>query len=81
MSRPGFDKITAVKNGNVYIVGQELVGGPRTLVAVAYMAKWFHPELFGDLDPKAIHQEWLTRFQGLDYDLNKHGVFVYPEPS
>jgi len=41
------------------------------------MAKWFHPELFEDLDPKSIHQEYLTRFQGLDYALDEHGVFVY----
>jgi iron complex transport system substrate-binding protein len=43
------------------------------------MAKWFHPDLFKDLDPQSIHQEYLTRFQGLDYDLSKQGVFVYPE--
>ncbi|HOI70084.1 MAG TPA: hypothetical protein PLN41_10090 [Methanothrix sp.] len=42
------------------------------------MAKLFHPELFEDLDPEAFHQEYLTRFQGLDYDLDKHGIFVYP---
>jgi len=42
------------------------------------MAKWFHPDLFKDLDPEAIHQEYLTRFQHLDYDLGKQGVFVYP---
>ena len=43
------------------------------------MAKWFHPELFEDLDPQAIHQEFLTEFQRLDYDLDERGVFVYPE--
>ena len=78
MNRVGFEGITAVENGDVYIVGQEIVGGPRTLVAVAYMAKWFHPELFEDLDPQAIHQEYLTELQGLDIDLDEHGVFVYP---
>ncbi len=53
-------------------------GGSGCLIGTAYMAKWFHPELFEDLDPEAIHQEYLTEFQGLDYDLNEHGVFVYP---
>ncbi len=38
----------------------------------------FHPDLFADMDPEAIHQEFLTDFQELDYDLNEHGVFVYP---
>ena len=31
-----------------------------------------------DIDPQAIHHEYLTRFQGLDYDLGEQGVFVYP---
>jgi iron complex transport system substrate-binding protein len=30
------------------------------------------------LDPQAIHQEYLTRFQGLDYNLDEQGVFIYP---
>ena len=54
---------------------------PEYFIGVAYMAKWFYPELFEDLNPKSIHQEYLTRFQGLDYDLNEHGVFVYPAPG
>jgi iron complex transport system substrate-binding protein len=53
---------------------------PRFEVTLAYMAKWLHPELFSDLDPQAIHQEYLTDFLGIDYDLSEHGVFVYPEP-
>ena len=81
MNRTGFDRITAVENGDVYIVGQEIVGGPRTLVSIVYLAKWFHPTLFEDLNPKAIHLEYLIRFQGLDINLNERGVFVYPEPS
>lgn len=43
------------------------------------MAKWFHPDLFKDLDPQEIHEEYLTKFQGLNYDLDKQDVFVYPE--
>jgi iron complex transport system substrate-binding protein len=81
MFRPGSADINAVKEGRVYVVGQEIVSGPRALVAVAYLAKWFHPDLFGNLDPQAIHQEYLTRFQGLDYDLSKQGVFVYLIPE
>ena len=42
------------------------------------MAKWLHPEIFQDLDPQEIQQEYLNKFQGIDYDLNKYGAFVYP---
>ena len=82
MSRPELQKVKAVEDGGVYIVTVHLVSfypvsGCRHFVAIAYMAKWFHPELFEDLDPKAIHQEYLTKFQGLDIDLEEKGVFVY----
>jgi iron complex transport system substrate-binding protein len=69
--------ITAITNNDVYVVGQEIVSGPRALVAIAYMAKWFHPELFNDLNPIEIHQKYIEDFQGLDYDLYERGVFVY----
>ncbi|RCV65843.1 iron complex transport system substrate-binding protein [Methanophagales archaeon] len=44
---------------------------------MAYWAKWFHPELFSELDPQDIHQQYLTDFLGIDYDLDEHGVFAY----
>ena len=79
MNRPELAYVTAVKTKSVYIMeAWSLSAGPCSIVALAYQAKWFHPDLFEDLDPKAIHQEYLDRFQGLDYDLDKHGVFVYP---
>ncbi|RLG34779.1 hypothetical protein DRN97_01600 [Methanosarcinales archaeon] len=84
MSRDILQNVPAVKDKRVYIITVQLlyglpVSGCRSFIQVAYQAKWFHPELFEDLDPKAIHQEYLTRFQGLDIDLNEKGVFVYPE--
>jgi iron complex transport system substrate-binding protein len=73
MGRPELGDVSAVKNKKVYVVIKEITGG-KHFIAIGYMAKWFYP----DLDPEAIHQEYLTRFQGLDFDLDEHGVFVYP---
>ena len=78
MSRPGWNSITAGKSESVYTMSRDICYGTDYIVGLTYLAKWFHPELFKDLDPQAIHQEYLTRFQRLDYDLDKHGVFVYP---
>ena len=78
LSRPELAKVTAVKNGKVYCDTFAISSGMIYFVGVSYLAKWFHPDLFEDLDPEAIHQEYLTEFQGLDYDLNKHGIFAYP---
>ncbi len=81
MSRPGFDNITAVKDNRVYLIVPHICDRSCNAIGIVYMAKWFYPDLFEDLDPQATHQEYLTRFQGLDYDLDEHGVFVYPEPG
>ena len=79
MSRPELQNVKAVKEGRVYVIWGHITIGCRGFVQAAYMAKWFHPELFEELGPKAIHQEYLARFQGLDIDLDEKGVFVYPE--
>ena len=86
MSRPELQDVKAVKEGRVYVItGYILYSGPssgcRGFIQDAYLAKWFHPELFKDRDPKAIHQEYLTEFLEVDIDLDEKGVFVYPEPS
>ncbi|MCK4732557.1 MAG: ABC transporter substrate-binding protein, partial [Methanophagales archaeon] len=82
MNRPELANINAVKGGNVYVVAGDLArSGQQGFMMAVYMAKWFHPDLFEDLDPKATHQEYIDRFLRIDYNLNEHGVFVYPEPS
>ena len=82
MDRLILQNVPALKNERVYTITSPLwtylpYSGCRHFIGVGYLAKWFHPELFKDMDPKAIHQEYLTEFQGLDYDLDKRGVFVY----
>ena len=77
MSRPGFDAVSAVDSESVYTSHSNIIAGPMYFVGVAYYAKWFYPELFEDLDPNAIHQEYLTEFLRIDFDLDNHGVFVY----
>jgi iron complex transport system substrate-binding protein len=78
IARPGWGEISAVKEGRVYVISNDVLSGAKHFIGVAYMSKILHPELFEDLDPVAEHQEYLTRFQGLDYDLGDHGAFIYP---
>jgi len=77
-SRPVWDRIDAVRDGRVHIIHSDAIGGPEYFIGVAYMATWFYPDLFPDLDPRAVHQRYLSEFQRLDYDLDEHGTFVYP---
>jgi len=79
MSKPEFADIAAVKNGNVYIIaGDFRNNGMGGVLGAVYMAKILHPDLFTDLDPEAVHQEFITRFMRLDYSLDEHGAFLYP---
>ena len=77
MDRPGFSAIEAVESGRVYTLDSNIVLNAMYPVGVSYYAKWFYPEEFAELDPNAIHQEYLTEFLRIDFDLDEHGVFVY----
>ena len=78
LNRPELANITAVKDGKVYCFSTDISTGLSYWIGILYMAKILHPDIFSDLDPVAIHQEYLTRFQKLDFDLDQHGVFFYP---
>jgi iron complex transport system substrate-binding protein len=82
LNRTGFGNISAVKTGRVYALSSNILINAIYPVGVSYLAKWFYPDLFQDLDPNAVHQEYLNKFLGIDYDLSKHGAFVYhPEQN
>ena len=79
MKRPEFAGVKAVKNNRVYIVSHSyiLCGGASGLIGSVYYAKWIYPELFADIDPVKIHQEFITTFQRVDLDVQGR-VCVYP---
>lgn len=74
-SRAGWDEITAIKDGNIYMMSQFGHGGASKLIGSVYMAKWMYPEELADLDPDEIFREWLEDYQGFK---NLEGHF-YPE--
>jgi iron complex transport system substrate-binding protein len=80
MNRPELANVRAIKEEKVYLISSDILYGPGYFVGIAYIAKWFHPEFFADLNPQAIHQEYINEFCSIDYDVT-HGVFVYPLPA
>ncbi len=78
MTRPMMKHVDAVENGKVYVLTYEIMYHPSFIVSEMYLFKWFHPELAKDLDPQAIHQEYLDEFHAtLGWNVYEHGVFVY----
>lgn len=67
INRPGFSEINAVKNDRVYIISSKITSDPMGPVGLNQVAKWFHPELFADIDPVNIHKEMLETFYGEEY--------------
>jgi iron complex transport system substrate-binding protein len=74
LSRPGLSEVKAVKDERVYIITSGIVGGAPSVIGDLYLAKWFHPDLFEDIDPEAVHGELLQKFLGLELE----DVYVYP---
>lgn len=60
--RPGWDKLTAVRQNQIYSVDH---AGLRTLydyVYLQYIAKTLHPEAFKDVDPVANHKNFYRQY-------------------
>jgi len=73
MQRPGFPDLKAVKEGNVHAVWHQFYGAPYEFVPIQQFAKWFHPELFADIDPDRTFREFHEKFLPVSY---RPGYFV-----
>ena len=65
--RPGWDELQAVKNGRHHTVWHQFYNSPYHFVVLQQFAKWFHPELFEDVDPAANFAEFHERFLPIGY--------------
>ena len=74
-SRPGWNHIDAVENKRVYLCSWHISCNPQYIIGLVYLAKWFYPEEFQDLNPEAVHKEYFE-FIGMDYQ----GIWAYPPP-
>ncbi len=63
VQRRGIAQLQAVKEGRAYAMWHHFYNSPFNVVAVQVFAKWLHPELFADLDPRATLQTMYERFQ------------------
>lgn len=77
-NRTGLKGTNAVKDGRVYLLyGYCTEAVTRSFIGAYYMAKWFYPEQFKDIDPDAIHREYFEKWLGVPYK----GIWAYPRAS
>jgi iron complex transport system substrate-binding protein len=72
--RPAWQQIRAVRQGRVHILSSELWIGPRAPLGILYIAKWAYPGRFKEIDPQAVHRQWLMKWHGKELK----GIYVYP---
>lgn len=76
LNRPGISRLDAVKNGHSYSIWHHFYNTPMNIAAVEVMAKWFHPDLFKDLDPDKTLKTYFDKFQAVPLD----GVYWINQP-
>ena len=67
LSRPGWEKLNAVKNNKVYLILSDLCAGPRAMIGGLYIGKWCYADRFSTIDPDSVHMYWLNKHLDVDY--------------
>lgn len=65
---PAFTGSKALLDGNVHAIWHQFYNSPYQFVAIEEMAKWFHPELFADVDADATFKEFYDKFLPIAYE-------------
>ncbi|MBT0159905.1 ABC transporter substrate-binding protein [Candidatus Bathyarchaeota archaeon A05DMB-2] len=73
LSRAALSVTSAVNEGKVFIIHNTLLV-LRPAIGLLYLAKWFHPDLFEDIEPTAIHEQMIQKFFGVQLE----DVYAYP---
>ena len=73
-SRPGYDQLQAVKNGQVYCIDDGVLRTLRDYCVVEYIAKSLYPDEFQDIDPEADIKEFTEKYLP---SLPQEGVFFH----
>ena len=68
VERPGIGHLGAVAGGRVHGLSHHLLNSPIDIVAVELLARWIHPELFADIDPRETLQLINQDFLAVDLD-------------
>ncbi|UZE15313.1 ABC transporter substrate-binding protein [Pseudomonas sp. B21-054] len=76
--RPAYAGIKAQQTGDFHAVWHQFYNSPYQFIAIQQLAKWFHPELFAELDPDATFREFHERFLPVPYE---PGYFVSLKPT
>lgn len=67
LTRAAYSGTQAQKTRSFHGIWHQFYNSPYEFVAIQQLAKWFHPDLFADLDPDATFAEYHRRFLPIAY--------------
>ncbi|MCQ1539074.1 ABC transporter substrate-binding protein [Methanocalculus taiwanensis] len=76
---PGFNRIPAIRDERIYVISSAYGFGTSSPASLVKVASWLYPDLFADIDPDAIHSEYLDRFTHTGKEIKEEGTFYYPK--
>ncbi|MFC7330188.1 ABC transporter substrate-binding protein [Marinactinospora rubrisoli] len=65
--RPGWDAISAQRDGEIYVSNGWATSGLSKALGALYLATWLHPEQFEDVDPDDYLRRWVEDFQRTEF--------------
>lgn len=65
--RRGISSLKAVRDHKVHGLSHQLINSPIDIVATEVLARWIHPELFADLNPRATLDQINSQFLAVPY--------------
>jgi iron complex transport system substrate-binding protein len=75
-SRKALENTGAIQNNRLYMLSVDIYSRPGYIVGVSYLAKWFYPQLFADLNPEQVHREYMELYHpGMAFK----GLWTYHE--
>lgn len=66
--QPGLRAVKPVRQGQTMAIWHHFYNTPMNVVAIQALARWFHPEALGHLDPHATLQSFYQQFQPVELD-------------
>jgi iron complex transport system substrate-binding protein len=74
LSRKGYDQLKSVRDKQVYVYNNDMIGRPRVVVGLVYIAKALYPDRFADINPDDVEKEYAQKF-GFGNDKTQ---WIYP---
>jgi iron complex transport system substrate-binding protein len=75
----GFGTLPAVSNMRVYVISSSFAYGSSFPASLVQVAAWLYPDRFEDIDPMALHREYLENYTQTSEEVWDAGTFYYPD--